>query len=130
MRNFVLYNDNRIPEMKFQPEKCSIPDQRMKPFIDADEIWHHINQAKPSIEEVRAVIAKSLNKQRLTLAETAILISADTPELIEEIKDGARRLKEMVYGNRIVLFAPLYIGNKCTNNCSYCGFRSNNASFH
>ena len=94
--------------MKFQPEKCSIPDQRMKPFIDADEIWNHINNTKPSMEEVRAVIARSLNKQRLTLAETAILINADTPELIEEIKDGARRLKEMVYGNRIVLFAPLY----------------------
>ena len=112
--------------MKFQPEECRIPDQRMKPFIDADEIWDHINNAKPTIDEVKAVIAKSLGKQRLTLAETAILISADTPELIEEIKDGARRLKEMVYGNRIVLFAPLYIGNKCTNNCSYCGFRSTN----
>ena len=37
-----------------------------------------------------------------------------------------RRLKEMVYGNRIVLFAPLYIGNKCINNCSYCGFRASN----
>ena len=112
--------------MKFQPETCRIPDQRMKPFIDADEIWDHIKNAKPTIEDVRAVIEKSLSKQRLTLAETAILISADTPELIEEIKDGARRLKEMVYGNRIVLFAPLYIGNKCVNNCSYCGFRSTN----
>ena len=112
--------------MKFQPEICRIPDQRMKPFIDADEIWEYINHTKPTIGEVRAVIAKSLDKQRLTLSETAILISADTQELIEEIKDGARRLKEMVYGNRIVLFAPLYIGNKCTNNCSYCGFRSTN----
>jgi 2-iminoacetate synthase len=112
--------------MKFQPEQCRIPDQRMKPFIDADEIWDHIHNAKPTKEEVRAVIAKSLGKQRLSLAETAILISADTPELIEEIKDGARRLKEMVYGNRIVLFAPLYIGNKCVNNCSYCGFRATN----
>ncbi|MEI8045938.1 MAG: [FeFe] hydrogenase H-cluster radical SAM maturase HydG [Bacteroidota bacterium] len=112
--------------MKFQPEQCRIPDERMKPFLDAEEIWEHLNSAKATIEEVRTVIAKSLDKQRLTLAETAILISADTPDLIEEIKDGARRLKEMVYGNRIVLFAPLYIGNKCTNNCSYCGFRSSN----
>jgi 2-iminoacetate synthase len=112
--------------MKFQPEQCRIPDERMKPFLDSEEIWEHLNSAKATIEEVRTVIAKSLDKQRLTLAETAILISADTPDLIEEIKDGARRLKEMVYGNRIVLFAPLYIGNKCTNNCSYCGFRSSN----
>lgn len=112
--------------MKFEPEICKIPDQRMKPFIDAEEIWNHINNAKPTEELVNEIINKSLNKKRLTLAETAILIAADTPEMIEQIKEGARRLKEMVYGNRIVLFAPLYIGNKCTNNCSYCGFRSAN----
>lgn len=112
--------------MKFEPEICKIPDQRMKPFIDPEEIWNHINNAVPTEELVNEIINKSLNKKRLTLAETAILIAADTPEMIEQIKKGARRLKEMVYGNRIVLFAPLYIGNKCTNNCSYCGFRSAN----
>lgn len=112
--------------MKFNPEKCRIPDKRMQPFIDADEIWDHLNNTVSTPENVRAAIAKSLSKQRLTLAETAILINADTPELVEEIKEGARKLKEMVYGNRIVLFAPLYIGNKCTNNCSYCGFRASN----
>ena len=46
--------------------------------------------------------------------------------MIEEIKKGAQQLKENVYGNRIVLFAPLYVGNKCMNNCKYCGFRSSN----
>lgn len=112
--------------MKFNPEKCRIPDERMKPFIDPDEIWEHLNNAKPTKERVREIIAKSLDKKRLTLAETATLIQADDPELIEEIKDGARKLKEKVYGNRIVLFAPLYIGNKCSNNCTYCGFRSSN----
>lgn len=38
----------------------------------------------------------------------------------------ARKIKEDVYGNRIVFFAPLYIGNKCINNCLYCGFRRDN----
>lgn len=112
--------------MIFNPEKCSIPDQRMKPFIDPDEIWGHINNAKPTKERVQEIIAKSLDKNRLTLEETATLIAADTPELIEDIKEGARKLKETIYGNRIVLFAPLYIGNKCTNNCKYCGFRASN----
>jgi 2-iminoacetate synthase len=112
--------------MIFTPEICRIPDQRMKPFIDADEIWEHLNATKPTKEQVRAVIAKSLDKNRLSLAETAILINATDPELVEEIKQGARELKERVYGNRIVLFAPLYIGNKCTNNCSYCGFKASN----
>ncbi|MGM0566131.1 MAG: [FeFe] hydrogenase H-cluster radical SAM maturase HydG [Bacteroidota bacterium] len=112
--------------MKFNPEKCSIPDERKKPFIDADEIWNHINHAKPTRERVREIIAKSLNKERLTLAETATLVQADDPVLIEEIKSGAKKLKDTIYGNRIVLFAPLYIGNKCTNDCKYCGFRISN----
>jgi len=98
----------------------------MKPFIDADEIWDILNNTKPDRKQVQDVIAKSLDKQRLTLAETAVLINATDSDLVEEIKEGARKLKEKVYGNRIVLFAPLYIGNKCSNNCSYCGFKSSN----
>lgn len=112
--------------MIFTPEKCRIPDQRMKPFIDPEEIWDIINNTKSDKASVRAVIAKSLDKQRLTMKETAILINSTDPELIEEIKEGARELKKRVYGNRIVLFAPLYVGNKCTNNCKYCGFRASN----
>jgi len=112
--------------MKFYPEKYAIPDEAMKPFIDPGEIWAYLNKIKPTKERVREVIAKSLNKQRLTLDETAVLINADDKELIEEIKNGARDLKKKVYGNRIVLFAPLYIGNHCINNCKYCGFKVSN----
>ncbi len=112
--------------MIFRPEKLNIKDQRMKPFIDADELWGYINTTPATKQKVREVIAKSLDKNRLTLAETAILINATDPELIEEIKQGARTLKERVYGQRIVLFAPLYIGNLCTNNCAYCGFKASN----
>ncbi|MCK9612468.1 MAG: [FeFe] hydrogenase H-cluster radical SAM maturase HydG [Bacteroidales bacterium] len=114
--------------MKFTPEKYKIPDVPMQPFIDADEIESYLNNSVSTKESVREVIAKSLSKKRLSLAETAILINTTDPELVEEIKDGARQLKKLVYGNRIVLFAPLYIGNKCANNCTYCGFRASNTS--
>ena len=97
----------------------------MEPFIDPAEIWSFLNNAKPDKVRVREIISKSLDKQRLTMAETAVLINASS-ELADEIKDGARELKKKVYGNRIVLFAPLYIGNKCGNNCQYCGFRASN----
>ena len=112
--------------MRFSPEKLSIPDQRMKPFIDPVEIWNLLNNVKPERSHVREVIAKSLDKQRLTLEETAVLVNAVGAGLMDEIKEGARELKQKVYGNRIVLFAPLYIGNRCTNNCQYCGFRVSN----
>ncbi|OFX62388.1 MAG: [FeFe] hydrogenase H-cluster radical SAM maturase HydG [Bacteroidetes bacterium GWA2_30_7] len=112
--------------MKFLPEKYSIEDKRMEPFISPDEIWNYINNTKSSKERVREVISKSLEKKRLTLEETAVLLNATQPEQIEEIKQAARKLKNNVYGNRIVLFAPLYIGNLCSNDCTYCGFRTTN----
>lgn len=112
--------------MVFKPEKLNIKDQRMKPFIDPDELWGYLNTLPADKARVREIIAKSLDKNRLTIGETAILINATDPELVEEIKQGARALKEKVYGQRIVLFAPLYIGNLCTNNCAYCGFKASN----
>lgn len=112
--------------MIYNPEKYRIKDERMKPFIDSDEIWDFINNTRSDKQRVREVIQASLNKKRLSLEETAVLLNATDPELIEEIKEGARQLKEKVYGERIVLFAPLYVGDLCTNNCQYCGFRSTN----
>ncbi len=112
--------------MQFKPEQYKIKDERMKPFIDPEEILDYLGKTKSTKERVREVIAKSLDKNRLTLEETAVLLNADDPELIEEIKQGAKALKEKVYGNRIVLFAPLYVGNKCVNNCTYCGFKASN----
>lgn len=75
---------------------------------------------------MRDVLAKSLAKEPLEPAETAVLLRAGSPELVEEIFDAARRLKREVYGRRIVLFAPLYIGNLCVNDCGYCAFRASN----
>ncbi|MBP6661955.1 MAG: [FeFe] hydrogenase H-cluster radical SAM maturase HydG [Paludibacter sp.] len=112
--------------MKFTPETYSIPDKPMTAFIDSEEIWNYIHTTISTKEKVREIIAKSLSKKRLNLEEVAVLINADDPELIEEIKEGAKTLKKTIYGNRIVLFAPLYVGSKCANNCTYCGFRASN----
>jgi len=112
--------------MKFKPEKYSIKDESMKAFIDAGEIWNYINNANPTKESVKKIIEKSLNKNRLNLEEVAVLVNTTDPELVEKIKAGAKKLKQNVYGNRIVLFAPLYVGNLCLNDCKYCGFKSSN----
>jgi 2-iminoacetate synthase len=94
-------------------------------FIDDHHLCELLNRT-PEREQVRDVIAKSLAKQPLAVAETSVLLNATDPELQDEIFDAARRLKREVYGRRIVLFAPLYIGNNCVNDCSYCGFRRSN----
>ncbi len=111
----------------YHPQQYKIEDAPRQNFIDTDEIWSFLKKTEnPNPVRVREVIARSLDKHRLTLEETAVLINANDPDLIEEIKAGARELKERVYGKRIVLFAPLYIGNLCVNNCAYCGFRVDN----
>ncbi|MDP4227370.1 MAG: [FeFe] hydrogenase H-cluster radical SAM maturase HydG [Bacteroidota bacterium] len=112
--------------MIYSPQQYKIKDQRMQPYIDADEIWNYLNSTPSTPKRVHEVIEKSLNKQRLSLEETAVLVNATDPELVEEIKQGAKTLKEKIYGQRIVLFAPLYVGNYCINNCAYCGFRTSN----
>ncbi|MCD6551115.1 [FeFe] hydrogenase H-cluster radical SAM maturase HydG [Thermotoga sp.] len=98
-----------------------------KSFIPEEKIFELLEKTKnPDPARVREIIQKSLNKNRLEPEETATLLNVEDPELLEEIFEAARTLKERIYGNRIVLFAPLYIGNECVNDCVYCGFRVSN----
>ena len=95
-------------------------------FIDDASIEALLEGPAPDTTRVGDIVAKSLDKQALSVSETADLLRADDPALVEQIFDAARKLKQRVYGNRIVLFAPLYIGNLCINDCGYCGFRRSN----
>jgi 2-iminoacetate synthase len=111
---------SRMPSMKLSNGAID--------FIDEARLFGLLAGKRPDAGRVREIIAKSLAKEALSVEETAVLLLADTPELIEEIFEAARELKKRVYGNRIVLFAPLYIGNKCVNDCSYCAFKRSNAT--
>ncbi len=77
---------------------------------------------------IREILAKSLELRNLNLAEVSDLLALEDGEIWNEIYDAARRVKEKVYGKRIVLFAPLYLSNECSNDCIYCGFRKGNKS--
>ena len=94
-----------------------------KDFIDDAAIDSLVANTKEDAVRVREIIAKSMNKEPLTVEETSALLAVTDKDLLEEIYDAARSLKKNVYGNRIVIFAPLYIGNHCINDCKYCAFR-------
>ncbi|MGM0490915.1 MAG: [FeFe] hydrogenase H-cluster radical SAM maturase HydG [Planctomycetota bacterium] len=96
-----------------------------KNFIE-EARFHELLKRQVDASEVRDVLAKSMAKTPLSIEETAVLLAADAPELVQEVFEAARQLKRDVYGNRIVLFAPLYIGNECVNDCQYCAFRRSN----
>lgn len=95
-------------------------------FIAAANPDDLLDQASPDPVHFREILAKSMAKIPLSTRETAVLLKSDDQESTEALFDAARRLKREVYGNRIVLFAPLYIGNYCVNNCAYCGFKTSN----
>jgi len=80
----------------------------------------------PDAGLVRTILAKSLDIKDLTPKEVAILIQVKDPDLLEEMRKTALQVKLKVYDNRIVTFAPLYLGNYCVNRCSYCGFNADN----
>ena len=105
-----------------------IETEGLKSFINDEEIISLLAQKSNDKAHVREIIAKSLSKNRLNPNEMSALLNVTDKDLIEEIMNGAKELKKKIYGNRIVLFAPLYVGNNCVNNCQYCGFRNENTS--
>lgn len=75
---------------------------------------------------VSSILKKALGLRGLTLEEAAALLNIEDPVLLESLYEKAGKVKERVFGRRVVLFAPLYLSNYCTNGCLYCGFRSSN----
>ncbi len=108
--------------------KIKNPKNIEKNFIDRDKLYNLIESTKYSKEKVDEVLNKSLQLKGLTLEEAAILLSVNDDESLKKILFTAQKVKNLIYGKRLVLFAPLYIGNVCSNNCVYCAFRKDNKS--
>lgn len=96
-------------------------------FIDHKYIDSVLEQAKSTgMDEIHAILEKARSKQGLTHLEVAKLIQTDTPEANEAIFKIAGEIKQEIYGNRVVIFAPLYVSNYCVNSCTYCGYGRDN----
>lgn len=96
-------------------------------FINESHISSLIEDSKlNNIELQREILQKSREAKGLTLQESASLLNITDAELLAEMYHTAKEVKEKIYGNRLVLFAPLYITNLCVNNCMYCAFRRDN----
>lgn len=75
---------------------------------------------------VREILLRASELSGLDLNDAAILLAVTEQELLQEIFATANRVKEEIYGKRLVIFAPLYISNCCVNECSYCAFCASN----
>lgn len=98
-------------------------------FINHEEILESLKYGeinKNNDQLVRQLLDKARDLKGLTHREAAVLLNCDDEKIIDEMKGIARQIKEKLYGNRIVLFAPLYLSNYCVNGCVYCPYHSKN----
>lgn len=98
-------------------------------FIDHREILdtlEYANNHKSNRALIEQLIEKAAECKGLTHREAALLLECDQPDLVERIFRLAKEIKQKFYGNRIVMFAPLYLSNYCVNGCTYCPYHLKN----
>ena len=98
-------------------------------FICHDEVLETLDYAqknKDNVELIDSIIEKAKKRKGLSHREASVLLACEIPEKIQEIYDLAEQIKKDFYGNRIVIFAPLYLSNYCVNGCVYCPYHMKN----
>lgn len=98
-------------------------------FISDEEIKETLEYAeknKDNMELVDSIIEKAKLRKGLSHREASVLLACDNEEKVNEIFDLAQQIKKDFYGNRIVMFAPLYLSNYCVNGCLYCPYHLKN----
>lgn len=106
-----------------------IDSQKAEEFICHEEILDTLEYAQSKSQDkelIRSIIEKARLCKGLSHREAAVLLECNDPELVEEIYRLAREIKQKFYGNRIVMFAPLYLSNYCVNSCTYCPYHVKN----
>jgi 2-iminoacetate synthase len=99
----------------------------MNNIVDEGAIREHLTHtAKQDITLVREILQKALILKGLNFNDVTTLMNVEDPSLLEEVFQVAKEVKKRIYGNRLVLFAPLYVSNLCQNECTYCAFRCSN----
>lgn len=107
----------------------NVKSLKAEEFISDEEIRETLAYAdanKDNLEVIDQILAKARERKGLTHREASVLLACDLPEKTEEIFALAEQLKKDYYGNRIVLFAPLYLSNYCVNGCVYCPYHAKN----
>lgn len=98
-------------------------------FINESKIEHflHIGKEKAKdVEYVKKIIERSRDAKGLSIDEVATLLNVEDDSILDQLYKVSREIKQKIYGNRIVMFAPLYISDYCVNDCVYCGYKCSN----
>ncbi len=109
--------------------KYNVASPNAVEFINDDEILQTMHYAKLNCNNsdlIDEILTKAAEGRGLNHREAAILLECDNPETINRIFALAHDIKKRIYGNRIVMFAPLYLSNYCINGCVYCPYHAKN----
>lgn len=109
--------------------KYDVKSNQAAEFINDAEIRASIEYAATHSDDralIEEILAKAAEGRGLNHREAAILLACDEESIIERIFSLARSIKQRIYGNRIVMFAPLYLSNYCINGCTYCPYHAIN----
>lgn len=107
----------------------NVKSNKAEEFIDDQEILETIAYAKENKDNrelIFSLIERAKDCKGLTHREAMLLLECEIPEAIDEMKKVAKMIKQKLYGNRIVMFAPLYLSNYCVNGCVYCPYHLKN----
>jgi 2-iminoacetate synthase len=98
-------------------------------MIDEAQIEETLKRAlRPDHKQVDDILEKALEMKGLDADEVAVLTGISDPDQLAGLFDAAQRIKDEIYGRRLVVFAPLYVSNLCANECLYCAFRVKNTA--
>ena len=109
--------------------KYDVKSEHAAEFIHDGEIRATLEYGREHRNDralIEEILAKAEEGKGISHREAAVLIEVEDKDIEERIFDIARRLKERIYGNRIVMFAPLYLSNYCVNGCVYCPYHAKN----
>ena len=98
-------------------------------FIDHQEILDtlaYADENKDNLELIDQILNKARERKGLSHREASVLLACEIPEKVQELYALAEQIKKDFYGNRIVIFAPLYLSNYCVNGCLYCPYHMKN----
>ena len=107
----------------------NVSSKQAEEFIDHQEILDTLDYAHTNKDNralIESLFEKAASCKGLSHREAALLLECDQPDLTERIFHLAREIKQKLYGNRIVMFAPLYLSNYCVNGCVYCPYHAKN----
>jgi 2-iminoacetate synthase len=126
-KKYGLYTDEQSYEMIERELGTLIWDKQENPVVDTEKIGMIMkNHQEPDDLRLDEILKKAQDKKGLDLPEVSDLLNVTDKDKLDRIFQIAKQIKQEIYGNRLVLFAPLYLSSFCVNDCEYCGFHNSN----